>query len=221
MQGVISFDIEEQVTSKQIRAWKDRAARTEKTTIYKIKVTTDNKERAKRKKILGWRVYATNSCKKDFTIEKAVLMYRKEYIIERRFDYLKNKPLNLIPLYLRCDKYILGLINVMLLALRIITLMEFNVARNLEKNKKEIAGLYAGNPKHKTSKPSVSLILRAFLNIYCIAMIDMNNNKIKYEITTLTHIQKKLLRLMDIPIEIYTNLGSTVNYQNNAFLIRE
>ena len=219
MQNFINFEIEEQVIIKHVRKWKERPAREEKQINYQIKVEQNNACIAQEKKVLGWRVYASNCTSKDLTVEKVTLLYRKEYIIERRFDCLKNKPLNLIPLYLRKDEYVLGLINILLLALKVITLIEFSVARNLEKSNKQIAGLYVGNPKHKTQKPSASLILKAFLGIYCIAAIDMKNTKIEYQVTSLNPLQKKLLRLMNMPETIYTNFDKTVRHkQNNTIL---
>lgn len=120
---------------------------------------------------------------------------------------------------MRKDEYVLGLINVLLLALKVITLIEFSVARNLKKSNKQIAGLYVGNPKHETQKPSATLILKVFLGIYCIAAIDIKNMKIVYQVTNLNPLQKKLLRLMDMLETIYTHFDKTVRYkQNNTIL---
>ena len=218
-ENLINVEITEQENIKQIRQWKDRQAREEIQTNYTVKVIRDTDKIQQKKKLLGWRVYATNCTNKDFSLEKTVLLYRKEYIIERRFHYLKNNPLNLIPIYLRTDKYIIGLINVLLLALRVISLIEFEVARNLEKSGKELAGLYPANPKQKTKSPSVTLILRVFLNTYCIATTDFENMKIEFDITELKPLQKKVLRLLNMSDEIYTKFIKIVNYQqNNAIL---
>jgi len=220
MTDIINFEIKKEVTIKQIRAWKDRPAREETQTDYIVAAVKDENKIIQKKKLFGWRVYGTNNTSDDMTVEKAVLLYRKEYIIERRFNYLKNKPLNLLPLFLRTDKYIVGLINVLLLALRVISLIEFNVARNLEKNDKEIAGLYSGNPKHKTRNPSVTLILRAFLGIYCVASLNLKETKIEYDITTLNSLQKRLLRLLDMPYEVYAKFIKTVDYNQNNIILK-
>ncbi len=220
MDGILHFNIDEIISVKQIRQWKDRPARKETHTEYRVSVTKDNEKIADKKKLAGWRVYASNSLSKDLTIEKAVLLYRKEYIIERRFDYLKNRPLNLIPLYLRVEKYIVGLINVLLLALRVISLIEFSVVRSLEKEEKDLAGLYAGNPKHKTKRPSVVLILRAFLGIYSIGVLDMKNTKIQYQVTSLNLLQRKLLRLLGMSERIYADFAATVQYQCGNLILK-
>jgi transposase len=220
VETLIVVEITEKETLKQIRQWKDRQAREEKQTDYTVKVIRNKDKIRQKKKLLGWRVYATNCTNKNFTLEKIVLLYRKEYIIERRFDYLKNKTLNLIPIYLRTDKYIIGLINVLLLALRVISLIEFKVARNLEKSGKELAGLYPANPKQKTKSPSVTLILRAFFNIYCFTNTDFKNMKMEFDVTELKPLQKKLLRLLNMTEEIYTKFSRIVTYEQNNLILK-
>ncbi len=220
VKNLIDVEITEQKTLKQIRQWKDRPAREEIQTDCTVKVIRDKDKIQQQKKLLGWRVYATNCTSKDFTLEKIVLLYRKEYIIERRFDYLKNKTLNLIPIYLRTDKYVIGLINLLLLALRVISLIEFEVAKNIEKSGKELAGLYPGNPKQTTKSPSVTLILRVFLNLYCIATTDFNNMKMEFDVTELNPLQKKLLRLLNMTNEVYTKFSKIVTYEQNYVILK-
>ncbi len=220
VEKLIDIEITEQETLKQIRRWKNRQAREEIQTDYTVKVIRDKDKIQRKKKLLGWRVYATNCTNKDFTLEKIVLLYRKEYIIERRFDYLKNKTLNLIPIYLRTDEYVIGLINVLLLALRVISLIEFEVARNIEKSGKELAGLYPANPKQTTKSPSVTLILRVFFNLYCIATTDFNNRRMEFEVTEINPLQKKLLRLLNMPDEIYTKFSKIVTYEQNNVILK-
>jgi transposase len=217
---LVSFEIEETVSKKQIRAWKNRPAREETQSDYTVKIMQDKIKIAQKKKLLGWRVYAINSTDKDFTLQKAVLIYRQEYIIERRFDCLKNKPLNLTPLYLQKDNRIEGLINVLLLALRIISLIEFKVADSLEKNGKELSGLYAGNPKHKTTKPTAMLILRAFLGIYIVVTPNLQESKMIFNVTNLAPLQKKLLRLLDLPETVYTNFKQIVDFKHNNMILK-
>jgi len=220
VEGLVNYEITENVTKKTIREWKNRPAREEIQTTYTVKIGTDKNKIAHQKKLLGWRVYGSNCTDKDFTLEKAVLLYRKEYIIERRFNCLKNKPLNLLPLYLQKHNRIEALINVLLLALRVISLIEYKVADNLEKKGEVLAGLYAGNPKHTTTNPSAVLILRVFLGIYCIATPNSVESKMKYEITDLLPLQKKLLSLLDIPETEYTDFIKIVDYEQDKQILK-
>ena len=60
-----------------------------------------------------------------------MLAYRSEYVIEHDFARLKGKPLSLAPMYLRTDERIKGLIRLLTIGLRVLTLCEFVVRRRL------------------------------------------------------------------------------------------
>ena len=220
LEGLINFVIDEETTIKHLRKWRDRPARKELIVNYTVTVVSNDAGIALKKKTMGWQIYGSNCTNKNLTLEKAILLYRKEYIIERRFDYLKNKPLNLLPIYLHKDKYVIGLINILLLCLRIISLIELSVAKNLDKMDKKIAGLYAGNPKMKTANPSAMLILRTFLNIYSITTVDFKNKKMECAVTTLSPFQKKILRLMNLSEQIYEKFIKCFVYEQNNVILK-
>jgi len=95
-------------------------------------------------------------------LDDAVLIYREEYFIERCFGRLKGKPLSLTPMYERRYDHATGLIRFLSIGLRVITLLEFVVRRKLSEDGDDIAGLYAGNPKRKTSLSTAEALLGAF-----------------------------------------------------------
>jgi len=165
--GIVEYIIEKQVTTKQIRAYKDRLSRIKEIIHLRIDVKINEEELNKRKSTLGWRVYATNSPESKFTLEAAVLVYRNEYIIEHCFQNLKNAPIHLLPLFLHRDDRIKGLINLMLLALSIIRMMEYKVKNGMKEKDIVLKGLYPGNPKQKCLNPSADRILSAFDNMHC------------------------------------------------------
>ena len=104
--------------------------------------------------MLGWRVYVTNKIKTQLSLKQAVRAYRDEYLHERGFARLKGFPLSLTPIYLQREDHVTGLIRLLSIGLRVLTLLEFEVRRNLEKNKEKLTGLYVGNPKRKTDCPT-------------------------------------------------------------------
>jgi transposase len=65
-------------------------------------------------------------------------------------------------MYLSRDQRVVGLIRLLSLGLRVLTLVEFEVRRSLQQAKEQLAGLYAGQPKRTTARPTTELILRAF-----------------------------------------------------------
>ena len=57
--------------------------------------------------------------------------YRDEYIIELGFGRLKGKPLFVTPMYLQRDDHATGLIRLLTIGLRVLTLLEFVACSNL------------------------------------------------------------------------------------------
>ena len=89
---------------------------------------------------LGWRVYATNQSAEHLTLSQAVEAYRDEYLVERNFSRLKGRPLSLAPLYVQRDYHRVGLVRLLTLALRVITLLEGVVRQRLAEQKPRAGG---------------------------------------------------------------------------------
>lgn len=87
---------------------------------------------------------------------------------------------------------------VLTIALRFFTLIEFQVRRQLQAEEQEIAGLYAGNPKRQTKRPTAEQLLEAFEDITLYHHRDGT-----CEITPLNNLQRRILQLMNIPDSIY------------------
>lgn len=90
------------------------------------------------------------------------------------------------------------------IALRCFTLIEFQVRRTLQTRHTDLAGLYAGNPKRKTNRPTAEQILTAFAGITLYHHRDGTS-----EITPLNDLQRRILALMKIPETIYEVPGQT------------
>src|SRR5260370_9514519 len=74
---------------------------------------------------LGWRVYATNHPQETLELSQAVLAYREEYLVERGFGRFKGKPLSLSPMYMQSDQRATGLVRLLSIGLRSLTLLDF------------------------------------------------------------------------------------------------
>ncbi|MFM6520949.1 MAG: hypothetical protein ACKPIC_32015 [Microcystis panniformis] len=85
------------------------------------------------------------------------------------------------------------------IALRVFTLMEFVMRRQLRQSQSSLAGLYDGNPKRSTDRPTAEQMLKAFRNLTLYIERDG-----KTEISCLNEVQQQILRLMNIPESIYT-----------------
>src|SRR6266699_920246 len=126
VEGLLKVTIAEQVEERWVRAYGNRpaAVRVERGVRLYTAVDAHAVEEAIRR--LGWRVYATNQAPELLPLEQAVLAYREEYLVERGFGRLKGKPLSLTPMYLQSDQRATGLIRLLSIGLRILTLLDLS-----------------------------------------------------------------------------------------------
>ncbi|MDX9991051.1 MAG: hypothetical protein RBS68_03275 [Anaerolineales bacterium] len=157
-----------------------------------------------RARLFGWRIYGTNQPAADFSLEKLVCAYRDEYLVERNFGRLKGKSLALTPMYLQDDNRATGLIRLLSIGLRALTLLEHVVREDLAKTGQKPAGVYAGNPKRETATPKAETILRVFKNIYLTTIQVAGQTH--QQITPLNDVQRQILALCDLPANLYDML---------------
>jgi len=69
-------------------------------------------------------------------------------------------------MYLQSDARATALIRLLSLGLRILTLIEHTVRQRLADSNEKLPGLYAGNPKRATDRPTAEAMLQAFKGIY-------------------------------------------------------
>ncbi|MCP4359463.1 MAG: hypothetical protein GY796_15740 [Chloroflexi bacterium] len=199
------IELERQATLRQVRAYKDRPARTEEQVRYQVHLTRREKAIEQAKFRLGWRLYATNAPVQQFSLTEAVLAYRDQYLVERNFAQIKGPLLAMLPLYVQRDDHALGLIRLLTVALRLLTIIEFVVRRSLSTAEQTITGLYDGNPKRQTATPSVALLLNVFDNI-SLTTITQANQITGQHLTPLTAVQRRILDLLDLSPHIYESL---------------
>ncbi len=153
---------------------------------------------------MGWRVYATNQPPDQLSLAQAVLAYRQEYLIEHSFGRLKGKPLSLTPMYLQDDDRATGLVRLLTIGLRVLTLVEFGVRRGLAQAQEKLSGLYAGNPKRTTARPRAETLLAAFKEIH-LTVVTIGQ-QVHRHLTPLSDLQHRVLSLLDLSVDIYSNL---------------
>ena len=148
-----------------VRAYRDRPARIveERHATVEVRVDEATLEAAVRR--LGWRVYRTNQPTAQLSLAQAVLAYRNEYLVEKSLGRLKGRPLSLTPMDVQRDDHATGLIRLLSIALRVLTLLEFVGRRQLATEGAQLAGLYAGNAKRDTARPPAARLLEGFREI--------------------------------------------------------
>ncbi len=204
VQSLFVLHFYEQIEQRTQRAYRDRPARVLEKRRFRVDYTLDSDAVDTQMQVLGWRVYATNHPLADFSLPQAVAVYRQEYLIEHGFGRFKGQPLSLTPMFLHREDHIKGLIRLLSIGLRLLTLVESQLRRALFLEQSSLAGLYAGNPKRSTTQPTTERILAAFKEI-TLVIIDYGT-ELYAHLTSLSPLQQKILQLLNFPIEIYTRL---------------
>jgi transposase len=152
--------------------------------------------------LAGWRIYVINLPSTRLSLEQAMAYYRDEWLVEHGFHRFKKGSLPALPLFLRLDDRIRGLMLLLMVALQALTLLEFVSQRQLKANRETIAGLVPGNPKMKSDHPSAERILTQFEGLHL--LIEETDTQLDARmIEVLTPVQQRLLALLGIPITIY------------------
>jgi transposase len=157
---------------------------------------------------LGWRVQVTNTAKKQLGLWPCVQAYNQGWSLERDFHVVKDRPLGIQPLYVREDEQIEGLVRLLMIALRILTLFELVVRAKLEERNEELSELYPGQAKRKTGRPTAVRVLRAVarMEITATRVFGMDNEE--WHLAPLPPLLLKILDLVGLPATLYTNLAT-------------
>lgn len=175
------------------------------TTTWQLQLLRNNDAIETFNRLAGWRRYVTNAPSECLDLNGALTCYREEWQPERCFHRLKGAALAIRPLLLRSDQRIAGLMRILVIALRVLTLLEYVARRQLSQQVEPLQGLYAGNPKRATLRPTTERLLQAFADItlYC----TTDDQGTAYQVTPLSTLQRRILDLLGIPETTYTSLA--------------
>ena len=188
------------------RAGPDRPQRVIVTVRYQITaVSRQAAAIAAEQATLGWRAYGTNAPATQLTLADAVLTYRDEWLIERGFHRLKGVPLSLDPLFVKRDDQVIGLINLLSIAVRLLTLLEFVVRRQLKQNQEQLVGLIENNPKKGIHNPTTERLLKTFADV-TLTIVRSPGQVIRH-VTPLSALQIRILELLGLSPGVYTQLA--------------
>jgi transposase len=203
--GLLRVELAEQRQQRHVRSYKGAAARVEEHWEFSLSVEEDQAAVAAAVARLGWRVYATNQPAESLSLAAAVLYYREEYLIEQSIGRLKGAPLSLRPFYLQRDDHAKGLVRLLLMGLRVLCLVEWVVRRQLAAAAASLSGLYAGQPKASTQRPSAERLLGRFKEL-TLTRIEQAG-QVYYHLTPLSALQQRILTLLGFSPDIYTQLA--------------
>lgn len=92
------------------------------------------------------------------------------------------------------DDHRVGLVRLLTLALRVLTLLEGVVRQRLSQEQMELTGLLAGNPKRRTSQPTTERLLEAFGEV-TLTVVHAPGQALRH-VTPLSPLQQQILTLL-------------------------
>jgi transposase len=204
VEGLVSYSVHALMTPRPVRAYRDRPARQERDVFFRIEVRRNEALIEGKKREMGWQVYGTNAV--TLALPPVVWAYRGQYRIEDDWSRLKGRPLGLTPMYLQDEQRMQGLVYLLSLGLRLLTLLEWRVRERLRQEGAKLQGIYAGQPGRRTDRPSAELLLRAMKTI-SVSVVAVNG-QLHALLSPLTAVQKRLLALWGMPSDLYEKVAS-------------
>lgn len=204
VEGLLEVSYIREMQRRCIRKYRDRPTRTEERERYVVQVQRNSAAIREARRLMGWRLYATTAPKVQGPLTTSVQVYRDAPRIERDFRRLKGHPLGLRPLYVQREDHARGIVRLLSLALRVLTLMEYVVREQLQAAGETLEGLYPGNPRRQTARPTTERLLKAFRGI-TLTVVRLPEQTIRH-VTPLSDLQRRILALLGLPRSTYEAL---------------
>jgi transposase len=154
---------------------------------------------------LGWQVYISNTTREEYDAAALVATYHQQPLLERGISRLKTRNLQIRPVYLRDEQRMAGLLWLLTLALRVLTLTEYRLRTALAERDAEVAGLNPASRSQTTRRPTTERVLAAFVNL-TLTRVCRNGAEERY-LTPLNATQRQLLILLKLPADLYDRLA--------------
>jgi transposase len=209
--GLLTVRWEPQETSRthyvgRGRGGPNRPTTTDQCVRYQITtVTRDDAAIQRLVERMGWQLQVTNAPESRLSLEDSVLGYRAGACVERAFHQLKDQPLGIRPLFVHRDDQVRGLTHLLTLALRVLTLFEVLVRRGQETSGEELPGLYPGQAKRTTERPTAQRVLEA-VSRTGLTLTRVEGEGSRWHLTDLPVLVKRVLAYLGLSDEVYTRL---------------
>jgi transposase len=155
---------------------------------------------------MGWQAQVTNAPAARLSLGDSVLGYRTGWCVERAFHQLKDQPLGIRPLLVHRDDQVRGLTHLLTLALRVLTLFEVLVRRGQDQSGEELPGLYPGQEKRTTDRPTAQRVLEAISRTGMTLTQVGSSDGCRWHLTALPVLVKRVLGYLGLSEGVYTRL---------------
>src|SRR5512135_2943354 len=210
--GLLEVDWTREETSRSRylgrgRGGPDRPKKTALTIRYQItEVRRDEVAIQQRLAHMGWQVQVTNVPVARLSLGDALLAYRGGWCVERAFHLLKDQPLGIRPLFVRRDDQVRGLTHLVTLALRVLTLFEVLVRRGQDHRGAKLKGLYPGQAKRTTDRPTANRVLEAIARTQItLSQVEIGDG-CRWHLRALPALVKQVRGYLGLSEDIYTRL---------------
>ena len=212
VEGLLAVEVATEETTKKRYGKSGRPRETDLGTTevavrYRISKVSRNEEQIeKRKERLGWRPMGTNAPTERLPFAASVETYREGAGMERAFHQLKDAPLGIRPLFVKRDEQIKGLTRFLLIALRVMTLIEIVVRSRLEEKQEALPGLHEGQKNKMESKPTAKRLLSGIARLHLtLVQIEYEGQQV-WQMLALPELLVRVLDLLALPDWLYLDL---------------
>jgi transposase len=206
----VTWRLEETVVKKHGKAGRPKAdavAQEETQRRYWISEVRRVEEKIQeREERLGWRAEVTNAPEERLSLEASVLTYREGAGLERPFHQMKDEPLGIRPLFVQKNEQILGLTRLVLVALRVLTLIEIVVRSKLAETGEKLEGLHEGQKSKKEGKPTGRRLLRGIARLQLTLTEVTCQGLACWHLPALPSLLVRVLALLGLSPTLYTGL---------------
>lgn len=155
---------------------------------------------------LGWVLQISNAPVERLTLAQATQAYCGGWRVEHTFHQFKDRPVGVSPLFVWRNEQICGLTRLLTLALRLLTLIETQVAHGLQAAQQSLAGLYEGQPTRTTDHPSGKRLLKAVSRAEITLTKVCWDEHYEWHLTALPPWLPTVLAYLKLPAGLYENL---------------
>src|SRR5512135_3089374 len=188
VESLLDVRVETTTRERRLRRYGDRPEQTVQEQDHRVEVARREGAIEQANRAMGWQVYATNHL--AMTLTAVVWGYRGQYRIEDDWSRLKGRSLSLTPMYLQDESRMQGLVLLLSLAVRLLTLLEWQVRKKLQDSGQTLTGVYPGQPGRQARRPSAEMLLKVFKGI-SLSAVEVAG-EVSIHLTPLTPLQERL-----------------------------